>query len=371
MSKRGEVFQQFLLCHFAGTRRLTVLDLAQRTLPARLDAAQANAWRTEIEIACELMVLRGLLSTESGAGGKIYVTTERARSLLSPPVAEVRNARAVPFAAAALIAACASHPAGAPSGDGPGRVRSYHEGSKPQPLARMEQFAAAGGTVYRVCLEDCPGPTPKRLAQVSPAAVQSRAAPANTQNNNTTANALRTPDSLNAAVVETLQGWRMGVVEVAAKILGPALLKTSLPATADSAPPAHIADDAMQTQTRSGSVTDADTLSPRDFLNGWASAWAARDVEAYLRLYAADFVAPDGMRAAAWQARRAGIMKQAGNIEVALEITSVRVAVEHATLTFWQRYRSPAFRSRVLKSIDLVKQRGSWKIRAERVVAKV
>lgn len=64
-------------------------------------------------------------------------------------------------------------------------------------------------------------------------------------------------------------------------------------------------------------------------------------------------------------------MKQAGNIEVAVEITSVSVAAEHATLTFWQRYRSPTFRSRVLKSIDLAKHQDTWKIRAERVVTKV
>ena len=64
-------------------------------------------------------------------------------------------------------------------------------------------------------------------------------------------------------------------------------------------------------------------------------------------------------------------MAQARSIEVSLEITSVRVSATGATLKFWQRYRSPTFRSRVLKSIDLVKHQGAWKIRTERVVTPV
>jgi len=148
-----------------------------------------------------------------------------------------------------------------------------------------------------------------------------------------------------------------------------ALVTTSLPAPADAARLAQSSDGLMQTQTRKESETAE--LSPREFLNTWASAWAARDVQTYFRLYAADFVVPDGLRAATWQARRAAIMTQASNIEISLEITSVLVSAKRASLRFWQRYRSPTFRSRVLKSVDLVKHQGTWKIRAERVVTAV
>ena len=502
MSKEHDVFEQFLLYHFAAAKRLTVLELARRTLPGRLDAVGAKSWQIEIELACELMVLRRLLRVEYGAGGRIYVATERALAMLPPPPGRLR-ACAVALSAAMLFNACATRPAGTSYYEAPAsRVRPYHEAVEPPPLARMEQFPIGSGAVYRFCTDDCPQPTMKRPALAQFAPIQSPAAPAasapppavarpavetlpplakaltlQTMLPNTSAKETAPlPDPLRTAVVKQLQGLQQQVKEhgetpvlpqqrdnpasglahvqssvpdpdalarssgIAAEARGApapllgepqppiavqlaraaqrvgnalatpaassgnaaavvrsasgesgriaphvsrsgegalpletagtnALVTTSLPAPADAARLAQSSDGLMQTQTRTES--EPPELSPREFLNTWANAWAARDVKTYFRLYAADFVAPDGVRAAIWQARRAAIMTQASDIEVSLEIMSVHVSAEHASLRFWQRYRSPTFRSRVLKSIDLVKHQGAWKIRAERVVTAV
>jgi hypothetical protein len=419
MRKRNDVFQQFLLSHIAGARCLTVAENAKCTLPERLDAAAARAWRSEIEPACELMVLRRLLRVEHGAGGKRYAATERVRELLPQRSADPLLARAAPLIAAALMSACAGNPAG---------VRPYHDTIEALLLGRIEQFATGRGAAYQICTDDCPRPTPKRLALLEPA----KGSPLNAQTDNAAPVPVRLPDSPGAALLKELRGLQQKVIEQAPKkapeaqpsideaaastfaggaaphgrngesVSEPRLTNSS--AAGGMPSPGHPSGEGVRpvnpegTQSfvnvslgpRAGAMataqglelvvsapasttpaTDSDELSARDFLNTWASAWSARDAKSYAGMYAADFVAPEGLRPAAWLARRTAIMAQASSIDVSIEITSMHVSAEHATVKFWQRYRSPTFRSRVPKSAILVKRQGAWKIRGERVIPSV
>jgi hypothetical protein len=107
-----------------------------------------------------------------------------------------------------------------------------------------------------------------------------------------------------------------------------------------------------------------------EVIGRWADLWEKQAAEEFAAMYAPDF-RPEGRLAARdWLERRTRVMKMARFIEVEAEIASVREKDGVVTVEFWQRYASNAFRSRVMKSVDLVEVGGRWLIRGERVVLK-
>jgi hypothetical protein len=117
--------------------------------------------------------------------------------------------------------------------------------------------------------------------------------------------------------------------------------------------------------------TIADTTSdmdPRDTLNAWVDAWSSRDATRYFGLYAKNFVAYDAQNNAEFIARRSAAMSLAKSIELKVEPVSVSIRGDHATIKFWQDYKSPRFASRVMKALELTKETSGWKIRRERLV---
>lgn len=59
--------------------------------------------------------------------------------------------------------------------------------------------------------------------------------------------------------------------------------------------------------------------------------------------------------------RRAVIMR-AGQIKVVVDLVKVDEQLSRADIRFWQTYESTTFKSRVLKSLELVKVEGDWRI---------
>jgi len=103
-------------------------------------------------------------------------------------------------------------------------------------------------------------------------------------------------------------------------------------------------------------------------LNGWASAWSKKNVDAYLAFYAKDFKTPKGEPRAEWeQGRRTRILAPKS---ISVETDSPKVSMtgdKQASVTFRQRYKSDAISANSMKTLVLVKTDGAWRIQQEKV----
>jgi tetratricopeptide (TPR) repeat protein len=105
-------------------------------------------------------------------------------------------------------------------------------------------------------------------------------------------------------------------------------------------------------------------------VKAWAQAWSAKDVDAYLAFYAADFKTPNGVPRAAWEDERRA--RVAGPRSIKISIRNPKV-VRHddrrAAVVFQQTYRSDRFQGRTRKTLEMVRIGDDWRI-VEEVVMK-
>lgn len=103
-------------------------------------------------------------------------------------------------------------------------------------------------------------------------------------------------------------------------------------------------------------------------VDGWARAWTARDVAGYLAAYAPEYLPPDGLTRAAWEAQRAERIRAPQRIAITLEQRHLTFDTDgkRARMTFTQHYRSDRFNGDSFKTLTLVERGGRWLISAER-----
>lgn len=146
------------------------------------------------------------------------------------------------------------------------------------------------------------------------------------------------------------------------------LAMSTLPARVEpvggSTTPIMVTDTAEQT---SGATS---SNSAEQFVAGWANLWSEKKADSYFKLYANDFWPTYGQNqsASVWESLRRDVMTRPGAIKVGVELVKVVEKEDKAVVRFWQTYESKSFRSRVLKSLELVKADGDWKIRRERLI---
>lgn len=114
-------------------------------------------------------------------------------------------------------------------------------------------------------------------------------------------------------------------------------------------------------------ASKAEQAAVLDAVKGWANAWSARDVNAYLAAYSSDFVAPRGMSREKWAAERAERITSKQHIAVKVETPRVTLDGDHATVQFRQQFSSDRLRSTDQKTLMLIRRDGAWRIREERV----
>ncbi len=102
-------------------------------------------------------------------------------------------------------------------------------------------------------------------------------------------------------------------------------------------------------------------------IQGWAKAWAAKDVKGYLAHYAPDFETPGGEARDAWEKTRAERIERPRSIEVVAQVKSVKVSGNEATAVIRQTYKSDTLKSSNTKTLKLVKVGDKWLIKQERV----
>ncbi len=98
----------------------------------------------------------------------------------------------------------------------------------------------------------------------------------------------------------------------------------------------------------------------------WAQAWAEQRPEAYLRRYSNRFQPPQSLSRGVWEQQRKERIAKPRFIQV--DVSSLETELldpEHARVTFDQAYRSDNYRDAMRKTLDLVREDGSWKIVGE------
>ncbi len=98
----------------------------------------------------------------------------------------------------------------------------------------------------------------------------------------------------------------------------------------------------------------------------WSLAWSARDINAYLSLYANDFTPPDGRTIEQWRMLRQKRLGQSGVIKVTIaDLVVEMLGPEHAQATFTQNYQSDIYTDRVKKTLLLKLDNNKWLITEE------
>jgi tetratricopeptide (TPR) repeat protein len=152
----------------------------------------------------------------------------------------------------------------------------------------------------------------------------------------------------------------------AAAVAKPAAVeKAPEPATPIAAPAAKApAEKAPAPAPAAAAASESEVTKA---LQGWASAWSAKDVKAYLAYYASDFQTPNGMARKAWETERSQRIDKPGKLQVTVDDVKVSVAGDKATVRFRQHYNSSTLKTSTNKTVVFVKSGGKWLIQQERV----
>lgn len=380
----------------------------------------------EVRMQLQLLSLYGLVSLSSRHGGReICIASSRVREWLPDHLKRAeaegimhRPSITLPFMAAAAIAATGcSTMSDFWASQEPAPVVASYSADKSMLKERMEQFRdARGNMVYRYCVgNECPQPTPKqppmrRLPTVMEVTEDGTILPSEPP----ASVPIRPGDKL--ATQKLTKEYKVAPAKMPESLPGspkkplippvsmpnkppPTPLAVAAPAPmptpsayplsnlattpqalpAQPAPPPPPASKSEQKTLPTGALHTAPQIATlpsiqsgeiADLVSIWASLWSERNATAYFGLYAETFKAPTGQRAKDWMAGRAGIMKRAANITVAIDNLQVSQTDGTATATFMQNYDSPRFKSRIMKRLELVKVDGNWLITRETVLAK-
>jgi tetratricopeptide (TPR) repeat protein len=102
-----------------------------------------------------------------------------------------------------------------------------------------------------------------------------------------------------------------------------------------------------------------------EMVKGWAKAWSAKDIDAYLAYYAPDFKPASGSRAA-WEAKRRDRVGKTGSVSV--QVSDIHIqpdGADHAIVRFHQKYHSKHLTNSSTKQLDLVRSGDKWLIMQE------
>jgi tetratricopeptide (TPR) repeat protein len=97
-------------------------------------------------------------------------------------------------------------------------------------------------------------------------------------------------------------------------------------------------------------------------VRAWASAWAGKDVAAYLAAYGKDFDTPGNQSRKAWEEERRSRIVGKSKISVKINNLSVDVKGSKATAKFRQDYSADALNISSRKTLDMAKAGERWLI---------
>lgn len=147
------------------------------------------------------------------------------------------------------------------------------------------------------------------------------------------------------------------------------------PAASSASPAAHSRPASTEpAQKAEKPAPVAKAQAPKEaiaaMLNGWATAWSRKDVDAYLAFYDTDFAPAHGLSREDWATQRRERLTKPASIEVAFDQLKVTLDNDKtpgkARLKFRQRYHADHLKTRDYKVMELVLRDGQWKILREK-----
>ena len=136
---------------------------------------------------------------------------------------------------------------------------------------------------------------------------------------------------------------------------------TPAPAAAAAPAPAS-APTAEAPAPAPATASDSSTQAVTAAVQAWASAWAAKDMKAYLGAYDKSFDPPGNQNRAAWEKEREARIVGKSKISVKLSDINVSVQGDKATARFRQAYSADSLNVSSRKTLDLVHNNGRWTI---------
>ena len=148
----------------------------------------------------------------------------------------------------------------------------------------------------------------------------------------------------------------------------PATAPTKPSPVASAAPAAEAKPAAPKPATPPATGAANPSAEVLDTVNAWAKAWASKDVDGYLAVYARDFKVPGGEARPAWEKGRRVRISAPKSISVGISAPKVTLSGDsQATVTFRQAYKSDITSANSTKTLVMVKADGRWRIQQERV----
>jgi len=162
------------------------------------------------------------------------------------------------------------------------------------------------------------------------------------------------PAAAPAAPAPTPAATPAAVVAQAAKPVPPAVTPPASAAAVAAAP-------AKPTPAPAAPSGDA-SKDAEAAVRAWASAWARKDMNAYLGAYGKAFAPPGNQSRAAWEDERRARIVGKSSITVGLDSLVVTVNGDKAVAKFKQSYKADALAVSSRKTLDLVKVADRWVI---------
>ncbi len=147
---------------------------------------------------------------------------------------------------------------------------------------------------------------------------------------------------------------------------GPA--KAIIAATSEPARSATSKEAASKSEPKPANNAGESSPAPDaiiETVQGWAKAWSANDVDAYLAYYAPDFKPASGSHSD-WEAQRRDRVGKAKGLSV--EVSDIHIqpdGANHVTVQFRQQYRSKSIKNTSTKHLDLERSGDKWLITQE------
>lgn len=112
-------------------------------------------------------------------------------------------------------------------------------------------------------------------------------------------------------------------------------------------------------------IDDVDRTAVRHAIESWRNAWAARDIDTYLKFYCPDFRGTKSDRKT-WEAwRRKQIKAATGRIDLQIQEMRIVVRGDEARVRLKQFYRADNYGDIGIKELGFVRADGKWFINKE------
>ncbi len=103
----------------------------------------------------------------------------------------------------------------------------------------------------------------------------------------------------------------------------------------------------------------------KNLINTWVTAWSAKDIKKYSKCYAKNFVSQGGATLQSWVKYKKRLNTKYDFIRVTIDNLIIKKDRNKSKVSFIQTYVSSGHRSVSLKRLELLRERGLWKIYRE------